>query len=59
VRNRERERNRIELVDEAEDTVDVFGPFGGQIISTTKDLCKKAFLNAQPRLCEGMYKCSI
>ena len=44
---------------EGDETQDTYGPFGGQIISITKDLCKKAFLNAEPRLCEGMYKCSI
>jgi len=38
---------------------DTYGPFSGQLISATKDLCKKAFLNAQPRIAEGMYLCSL
>jgi len=38
---------------------DTFGPFSGQVISIVKDLCKKAFLNAQPRIVEGMYLCSL
>jgi ribosome assembly protein 1 len=38
---------------------DTYGNFGGQIISVMKDLCKKAFLNAQPRIAEGMYLISM
>jgi hypothetical protein len=34
----------VELVES--EVQDTYGPFGGQIISITKDLCKKAFLNA-------------
>lgn len=36
-----------------------FGPFSGQVMSTVKNLCKKSFLNAEPRIVEGMYKCSM
>ena len=35
------------------------GPFSGQIMSTLKSLCKKAFLNSDPRVVEGMYLCSM
>ena len=31
----------------------------GQVNSIVKDLCRKAFLNAQPRIAEGMYLCSL
>jgi ribosome assembly protein 1 len=29
------------------------------VISAVKDLCKRAFLNADPRIVEGMYLCSM
>ena len=29
------------------------------MISSVQDLCRKAFLNAQPRIAEGMYLCSL
>ena len=38
---------------------DTYGPFGGQVISTVKDLCKRALLNAEPRLMEGVYLCNL
>jgi len=38
---------------------DTFGSFQGQVISIVKDLCKKAFLNAKPRIAEGIYNCSL
>lgn len=38
---------------------DVFGAFAGQLISTVKELCKRALLNAQPRLVEGAYLCNL
>jgi ribosome assembly protein 1 len=38
---------------------DTYGPITGQIMSITKDLCKKAFINAEPRIVEGMYKCEM
>lgn len=47
---------------EVEDTGDQkvnSGPFSGQVMSTIKNLCKKSFLNADPRIVEGMYKCSM
>lgn len=28
-------------------------------MGTLKNLCKKAFLNSDPRIVEGMYKCSM
>ena len=38
---------------------DSFGSMSGQVISIVKELCKKSFLNAQPRIAEGMYLCSL
>lgn len=38
---------------------DTFGSISGQVISIVKELCRKAFLNAQPRIAEGMYLCSL
>ena len=35
------------------------GPFAGQVMSTIKSLCKKAFLNSDPRIVEGMYLCQM
>lgn len=35
------------------------GPFAGQVMSTIKSLCKKAFLNSDPRIVEGMYLCRM
>lgn len=29
------------------------------MIATVKDLCKKSFLNAEPRVVEGMYVCNL
>lgn len=43
---------------EMEETVD-YGPFGGQLIGTIKTLCKRSFLNSDPRVVEAMYKCSM
>lgn len=36
-----------------------YGPFAGQVMSTIKSLCKKAFLNSDPRIVEGMYLCQM
>lgn len=36
-----------------------YGPFAGQVMATVKNLCKRAFLNADPRIGEAMYKCSL
>ena len=36
-----------------------YGPFSGQIMSVVKNLCKKSFLNSEPRIVEGMYLCSM
>ena len=38
---------------------DQYGPFGGQLMSSVKNLCKQVFLNCDPRIVEGMYKCSM
>mmetsp|Transcript_2734 Transcript_2734/g.4665 ORF Transcript_2734/g.4665 Transcript_2734/m.4665 type:complete len:176 (+) Transcript_2734:2818-3345(+) len=38
---------------------DMYGPFGGQVMSAVKTLCKRAFLNSDPRIVEGMYKVSM
>ena len=35
---------------------DTYGPITGQIMSWVRNLCKRAFLNAEPRLVEGYYK---
>ena len=35
---------------------DSFGLYTGQIMSITNNLCKRAFLNAEPRVVEGMYR---
>jgi ribosome assembly protein 1 len=42
-----------------QDILNSHGPFAGQVMSTIKTLCKKAFLNSDPRIVEGMYKCSM
>jgi len=52
----------IDLVVKREDEErkdDGYGPFSGQVIATVKDLCKRAFLNAEPRIVEGMYLVSM
>jgi ribosome assembly protein 1 len=38
---------------------DTYGPFTGQIISCVKNLCRRAFLNADPRIVEGFYLCDL
>ena len=38
---------------------DPYGPFAGQVMSTTRDLCRKAFINADPRVVEGLYLCTM
>jgi len=38
---------------------DVYGPFGGQIMSAVKEGCRKAFDSNPRRLVEAMYKCDI
>jgi len=38
---------------------DSYGPFAGQVIATVKDICKRAFLNAELRLVEGVYLVSM
>lgn len=48
----------IEYID-AKVEFDTYGPFGGQIMSTARDLCRKAFMNADPRLVEGLYICTM
>lgn len=38
---------------------DTYGPFSGQIISSIKDIYKRAFMNAEPRVVEGFYICDL
>ncbi len=38
---------------------DTYGPFSGQVMSTVRGLCRKAFMNADPRLVEGLYMCTM
>lgn len=38
---------------------DTYGPMTGQIMSLVSKLCRKGFLNAEPRIVEGMYKCEL
>ena len=38
---------------------DKYGPFAGQVMGTIKNLCRRAFLNGDPRIGEGMYICSL
>lgn len=38
---------------------DIYGPFQGQIISATHDVCKAAVLGNSPRLVEGLYECTF
>ena len=53
-----KEEAKNEALDEGKAS-DIYGPFSGQVISIVKDLCKKAFLNADPRIAEGVYLCSM
>jgi ribosome assembly protein 1 len=48
-----------EVVEEEKGQSDSYGPFAGQVIATVKDICKRAFLNAEPRLVEGVYLVSM
>ena len=43
-------------VDKVEDS---YGPFPGQLMASVKQICRRAFLAAEPRIVEGMYKCSL
>jgi len=38
---------------------DSYGPISGQIMSAVSKLCKKGFLNAEPRVVEGLYKWEV
>lgn len=44
--------------DSTKDAVD-YGPFGGQVLGTIRNLCKRSFLNSEPRVVEAMYNCSM
>jgi len=35
---------------------DTYGPIPGQLMSSVSKLCRKGFLNAEPRVVEGIYK---
>ena len=39
--------------------VDLYGPFSGQVISTMKEACRRAFLAQPTRLLAAMYSCEI
>jgi hypothetical protein len=43
------------MVSQISNFLDVYGPFGGQVISITKYLCAKAAINCEPRIVEGMF----
>ncbi len=49
----------IAIESKNDDQDDTYGPFIGQVISTVKDVCKRALLNAEPRLMEGAYLCNM
>ena len=55
----ENEETENEPGPEEESKGDTFGPFAGQMIATVTTLIKKSFLNASPRIVEGMYLCSL
>jgi len=38
---------------------DPYGPISGQLIGTMKEACKETFLGGNPRIVQGMYKCTI
>eukprot|EP01022_Parablepharisma_sp_SALTPOND_P021377 TRINITY_DN41897_c9_g1_i1.p1 TRINITY_DN41897_c9_g1~~TRINITY_DN41897_c9_g1_i1.p1 ORF type:complete len:1052 (-),score=124.97 TRINITY_DN41897_c9_g1_i1:19009-22164(-) len=38
---------------------DPYGPFSGQVMSTTREICRRAFMNADPRIVEGLYMCTM
>ena len=48
-----------EVIEEEKGQSDSYGSFAGQVIATVKDICKRAFLNAEPRLVEGVYLVSM
>ncbi|KAH7443739.1 hypothetical protein KP509_02G048900 [Ceratopteris richardii] len=40
-------------------TVDQYGPFSGQVMTTVKEACRAAMLAKSPRLVEAMYFCEV
>jgi translation elongation factor EF-G len=40
-------------------TADPYGPISGQLMGTMKEACKETFLGGNPRIVQGMYKCTI
>lgn len=40
-------------------TVDPYGPISGQLMGAMKEACKETFLGGNPRIVQGMYKCTI
>lgn len=61
------EREKAEVVKTTEEssikiytaTPDTYGPFSGQLISTMKEGCRRAFLRQPARLMSAMYTCDI
>jgi ribosome assembly protein 1 len=51
---KEKQEEKVEMKQE-----DVYGPFPGQLMASIKQICRRAFLAADPRIVEGMYKCSL
>ena len=51
--------SEFEVIEEEKGQSDSYGSFAGQVIATVKDICKRAFLNAEPRLVEGVYLVSM
>ena len=48
-----------EYIVESETTKDVYGPFTGQLMSSVKEGCRKAFQTQPQRLMAAMYTCNI
>lgn len=52
--------SQSEEVEEAKGVAQsMLGTFSGQIIPLVRNLCKRAFLNAEPRIGEAMYLCKL
>ena len=51
--------NQALLVNEDQNNYQAYGPISGQIMSTVKEGCKKAFQAQPQRLCSPMFSCTI
>ena len=51
--------DEVKLKEEAYLKADAYGPFSGQLMSTMKEGCRKAFLLQPARLMAAMYSCDI